>query len=220
MSDFEQWFNSEECPINPDGLRSEEIEAMRIAYNAAKQSMQDEAVAIPWMTNGLFIITFHDFVEYGRKSGGNIVNGMPWSFSFDGIPVTHETDTCYLLCRHPNDLRIKPNTVLIKFADGSYSVQDKDTTFKDYPFLRRIDAPQPSASAEIARLKSELEEARNDAERLNFMWDRKVTMYDKHPNYLPMAICFTGNDTNRHTIVRDNLRAAIDAAISKIGGGE
>lgn len=43
-------------------------------------------------------MTFDEFVEYGKQAAGaNIVNGMPWSFEFRGINVTHETDHLYLL---------------------------------------------------------------------------------------------------------------------------
>ena len=42
-------------------------------------------------------ITFDEFVEYGKTHGGNIVNGMPWSFEYNGHPVTHGNDTCYLI---------------------------------------------------------------------------------------------------------------------------
>lgn len=27
-------------------------------------------------------ITFDEFIEYGKANGGNIVNGMPWSFKY------------------------------------------------------------------------------------------------------------------------------------------
>lgn len=42
-------------------------------------------------------ITFDELVEHGKNNGGNIVNGMPWSFSYKGHPVTHENDDCYLI---------------------------------------------------------------------------------------------------------------------------
>jgi hypothetical protein len=41
--------------------------------------------------------TFDQFVHYGIHHGGNVVNGMPWSFSFYGHAVTHETDDHYLI---------------------------------------------------------------------------------------------------------------------------
>ncbi len=42
-------------------------------------------------------VTFEELVEHGRQSGANTVNGMPWSFTFSGFPITHETDDCYLI---------------------------------------------------------------------------------------------------------------------------
>jgi len=42
-------------------------------------------------------ITFDELVEYGKVNGGNIVNGMPWSFNYKGHPITHENDECYLI---------------------------------------------------------------------------------------------------------------------------
>jgi hypothetical protein len=43
------------------------------------------------------LVTFDEFVQYGKDNGANIVNGMPWSFIFNGHAVTHETDDCYLI---------------------------------------------------------------------------------------------------------------------------
>lgn len=52
------------------------------------------------------IYTFDEFVQYGKDNGGNIVNGMPWHFTFHGFPVTHENDNHYLIClpREPHTL--------------------------------------------------------------------------------------------------------------------
>jgi hypothetical protein len=36
-------------------------------------------------------------VQHGRDSGANIVNDMPWSFSYAGHPITHETDDSYVI---------------------------------------------------------------------------------------------------------------------------
>ena len=41
--------------------------------------------------------TFDEFVQYGLAKGAKPVNGMPWTFQFDGMPVTHENDNCYLI---------------------------------------------------------------------------------------------------------------------------
>src|SRR5688572_10568559 len=42
-------------------------------------------------------ITFEELVDYGKASGANIVNGMPWSFEYKGQPITHENDDCYII---------------------------------------------------------------------------------------------------------------------------
>jgi hypothetical protein len=42
-------------------------------------------------------IEFDELVAYGIANSGNIVGGMPWSFSYKGHPITHETDNCYLI---------------------------------------------------------------------------------------------------------------------------
>lgn len=43
-------------------------------------------------------ITFEELVEHGLKAeGANIVEGVPWSFGYRGLTVTHETDDCYQL---------------------------------------------------------------------------------------------------------------------------
>lgn len=57
--------------------------------------------------------SFDSLVQHGlvqcRSEGreSNIVNGMPWSFTVQGLAVTHENDRCYLmsgLCVEPGDV--------------------------------------------------------------------------------------------------------------------
>ena len=42
-------------------------------------------------------ITFDQLIQHGRESGAPLTNGMPWSFSYAGHPVTHETDNLYII---------------------------------------------------------------------------------------------------------------------------
>lgn len=58
-------------------------------------------------------ISFNELIEYGRNNGANIVNGMPWSFSYRGMPVTHENDMCYLILIDGNSFRFEPGDVLV-----------------------------------------------------------------------------------------------------------
>jgi hypothetical protein len=63
-------------------------------------------------------ITFEEFVEHGKQNGGNIVNGMPWSFEYKGQPVTHENDECYLLPTPTRTMRFTPQDMLITDVNG------------------------------------------------------------------------------------------------------
>lgn len=42
-------------------------------------------------------ITFDELVEIGKASGCPLHNGMPWSFKYQGHPITHENDNEYLI---------------------------------------------------------------------------------------------------------------------------
>ena len=63
-------------------------------------------------------ITFAEFVQYGRDNGGNIVNGMPWHFSYNGHPVTHENDECYLIPTREGTHNFTPADMLITGVKG------------------------------------------------------------------------------------------------------
>lgn len=52
-------------------------------YLNPKDVFERKYSAIPQDT----IITFDEFVQYGRDNGANIVGGMPWSFTYNGHPV-------------------------------------------------------------------------------------------------------------------------------------
>lgn len=64
------------------------------------------------------VITFDELVEYGLQNGANIVSGMPWSFYYQGQPVTHENDECYIVCTHSGSQILTPKHVLIIDGDG------------------------------------------------------------------------------------------------------
>ena len=63
-------------------------------------------------------ITFDEFVQHGRDSGAAIVCGMPWSFSYKGWPITHETDTAYLIPTLEGQHIFTPKDVLITGVQG------------------------------------------------------------------------------------------------------
>jgi hypothetical protein len=63
-------------------------------------------------------ITFDELVQYGKDNGGNIVNGMPWSFNYNGHPITHENDNCYLIPTLEGTHNMTPNDMLITGVQG------------------------------------------------------------------------------------------------------
>lgn len=64
-------------------------------------------------------ITFKNFIKYGLENSDNIVNGMPWSFTYEGFPVTHENDNLYLITR-PDGKIIKFNCNCVLYTDGKH----------------------------------------------------------------------------------------------------
>lgn len=63
-------------------------------------------------------ITFEEFVQFGKENGGNIVNGMPWNFNYNGHEVTHHTDECYLIPTHQGIVEFSNTDMLITQIDG------------------------------------------------------------------------------------------------------
>lgn len=47
------------------------------------------------------VVTFRELITYGLNNGANIEGGMPWSFTMNGHPVTHENDETYLVGANP-----------------------------------------------------------------------------------------------------------------------
>jgi hypothetical protein len=65
------------------------------------------------------IITFQDFVEFGRKNGsGNNAEGYPLSFTYEGHAITHESNTNYIVPTNSGHVSFTPDDVLITQVDG------------------------------------------------------------------------------------------------------
>lgn len=58
-------------------------------------------------------MTFKDVIEYGKNNGGNIVNGMPWSFSIKGFHFSHENNELYLISIPGGSLHFTPMDLFI-----------------------------------------------------------------------------------------------------------
>lgn len=42
-------------------------------------------------------VTFDELIAYGLTQTDNVYNNMPWSFKYMNVPITHETDDCYII---------------------------------------------------------------------------------------------------------------------------
>lgn len=71
-------------------------------------------------------LTFNELVEYGLSNGANVVNGMPWSFSMNGHPITHASDTSYLINTLEGDHLMSANDMLIIGVKGEIYPCKKD----------------------------------------------------------------------------------------------
>ena len=62
--------------------------------------------------------SFDEFIDYGLKHSDNIVDGMPWSFEFEGYAVTHENNQCYLVPTEVGMKEFTPNHTLMLDVNG------------------------------------------------------------------------------------------------------
>jgi hypothetical protein len=77
-------------------------------------------------------VTFDEFIEYGKNNGANIVNGMPWSFNYNGHPVTHENNECYLIPTLEGTLHFTPKDMLLTGVSGEIYPCKLDIFIKTY----------------------------------------------------------------------------------------
>ena len=67
-------------------------------------------------------MTFDELVQYGLAQTENVYNNMPWSFEYMGVPITHETDDCYII---GGTERFTKNHLLV-IKNNEISVVEKD----------------------------------------------------------------------------------------------
>lgn len=81
-------------------------------------------------------ITFDEFVQYGIEHGGNVVNGMPWHFEYNGHAVTHTTDEadndCYIIPTLEGNHLFTRNDMLITGVKGEIYPCKRDIFQKTY----------------------------------------------------------------------------------------
>jgi hypothetical protein len=68
-------------------------------------------------------VNWDRFLMIGRnQSGASVVDGMPWSFTYNGCPVTHENNELYLISQGGKTLRFTPEDLLVALPTGELYV--------------------------------------------------------------------------------------------------
>lgn len=81
-------------------------------------------------------VTFNEFLEYGKNQpNANIVDGMPWSFVYKNINITHENDECYIISTENGYYYFTPNQYLITDEDGDTYPLDKELFNSQYDII-------------------------------------------------------------------------------------
>ena len=109
-------------------------------------------------------ITFEEFVQYGKDHGGSIVGGMPWSFEYQGHPVTHENDSCYLIPTLEGMHHFTPADMLITGVAGEIYPCKLDIFAATYEIAQDepLQAVPTYTIASAAQVRSVLESALHD----------------------------------------------------------
>lgn len=66
-------------------------------------------------------ITFDELIEHARSNGSKnpfMADGLPWSFTYQGYPVSHENDECYLINTEDGTQRVTPQDMIITNSKG------------------------------------------------------------------------------------------------------
>lgn len=84
-------------------------------------------------------ITFEEFIAYGREHANSLMNGVPWSFSYKGHPVTHENDECYLIPTLEGTHNFTPNDMLITGVKGEIYPCKRDIFEATYALVEQTD---------------------------------------------------------------------------------
>ena len=77
-------------------------------------------------------ITFEELVAHGKANGANIVEGMPWSWKYQGHPITHENATTYLIPTLEGTMNFYLGDMLITGVSGEIYPCRRDIFEKTY----------------------------------------------------------------------------------------
>lgn len=100
------------------------------------------------------VVTFDELVAYGKEHADNIVEGMPWSFEFEGVQITHENDECYVIPTLEGNHNFTPKDVLIKGIKGELypcKIDIFKATYDEVDVLNVDTSPGPYGGLHLGR---------------------------------------------------------------------
>lgn len=68
------------------------------------------------------VLTFDEFVEYGKRAAEELIEGEPWSFTFYGCRVTQEHPEGYSIDHPDGEIPFKKGGILIVYQGGVMNV--------------------------------------------------------------------------------------------------
>lgn len=86
-------------------------------------------------------ITFDELVAYGLANQANVVEGMPWSFRYNGHPITHENDNCYLIPTLEGTMKFERGDMLITGVKGEIYPCKPDIFTMTYERVEDVSSP-------------------------------------------------------------------------------
>jgi hypothetical protein len=113
-------------------------------------------------------ITFDQLVAHGIELGAALVNGMPWSFDYNGHPITHETDDCYLIPTLEGTMNFTRGDMLITGVKGEIypckldifaatydPAEEQANQYADLPpHMQRVAVERDELHERLAKLKT------------------------------------------------------------------
>jgi hypothetical protein len=135
-------------------------------------------------------INFDELVAHGIASGGNVVNGMPWSFTYKNHPLTHENDDCYLIPTLEGIMKMGRDDLLITGVKGEIYPCKREIFEATYDPVAADQSSTEDAATElrIREIGADVAPRVTKAD-IDALMGRVVFTYDQRPNGSTTTFC-------------------------------
>lgn len=140
-------------------------------------------------------ITFDELVNHGLENGANVNNGMPWSWNYNGHPITHENDQCYLIPTLEGTCNMTPDDMLITGVKGE--IYPCNIEIFEKQFSEKIESKQ------LSQLVTDMESAIKSDLRIPICAEKCVQIA---MNYTEVETIALKSDRYELTMENDSLK--------------